>query len=121
MPGWLRHFYYRKECVKTTWKLRIGILTLVILAGLSTRGFWIGQIGRSLVCTNNLAPSDVILIENFDPDYLLFERAEALQKGGFAPRILVPVQASRDAAVPNLVSMGIVEVMARRRGFGPGM
>jgi hypothetical protein len=65
------------------------------------------------VCTEEIGPSDVILIENFDPDYLLFERAVALHKAGFAARVLVHTQASRDPARPNPVSQGIVEVMAR--------
>jgi len=66
------------------------------------------------VCAPDVAPSDVILVENFDPDYLLFERAAELEKAGLARRILVPVEASPDPEVPNLVSKGIAEVMARQ-------
>ena len=40
-----------------------------------TRGWWTVAIARSLVCDANGAPSDAILVENFDPDYLVFERA----------------------------------------------
>src|SRR5439155_10712211 len=47
-------------------------------------------------------------------DYLLFERAAALEKAGVAPTTLVPVEASPDATVANPVSSGIAEVMARQ-------
>jgi hypothetical protein len=41
-------------------------------------------VARSLVCEANGAPSDAILVENFDPDYLVFERATQLRRDGFA-------------------------------------
>src|SRR5256885_17019156 len=88
-----RHFFYTKESIKTTWKLRVATLVFVILTGVLTRGLWVSQIGRSLVCAEDLAPSDAILVENLDPNYLLFERAAALEKVGLAPRTLGPVQA----------------------------
>ena len=69
--------------------------------------------GQSLVCPEEIAPSDIILVENFDPDHLVFERAAVLQRAGVASRVFVPVPASRDPARPNLVSQGIAEVMAR--------
>jgi hypothetical protein len=78
----------------------------------TTREFWMLQIGQSLVCTEEISPSDVILVENFDPDYLVFERAAALYKAGFAARVLVPTQASRDPTRANLVAQGIAELMA---------
>jgi len=118
MGTWRRHFFYTRESIRTTWKFRIGMLIVVIFIGALTSGLWIGQIGRSLVCAPDLAPSDVILVENFDPSYILFERAAALQKAGLAPRILVPVQASPDPAVANPVSKGIAEVMARQARIG---
>ncbi|HMF09517.1 MAG TPA: hypothetical protein VKJ00_10305, partial [Thermoanaerobaculia bacterium] len=68
---------------------------------------------RSLVCAQDVAPSDLILIENLDPNYLLFERAAALQKDRIAPRALVPVQVWQDSGVPNYISQAIAEVMAR--------
>jgi uncharacterized SAM-binding protein YcdF (DUF218 family) len=58
-------------------------------------------------------PSDVILVENFDPHYLVFERAAALYKAGLAARVLVPTQASRDPARANAVSQGIAELMSQ--------
>jgi hypothetical protein len=110
---WQRHFFYRKESLKTTWKFRLALLMLIVLLVSATRGFWILRIGQSLVCAKEIAPSDVILVENFDPHYLVFERAAALHKAGLAARVLVPTDASRDPAKANPVSQGITELMAR--------
>lgn len=93
-------------------------LVVAILTGIATRGFWTTRIGRSLVCTGEVAPSDVILVENFDPNYLLFERAAALQAAGLAPRALVPVPAAGEPVVVDPVSRGIAELMARRARLG---
>jgi hypothetical protein len=113
-PHWTRHFYYRAEHTRTTWKFRLGFLALVVVAAWLTRGWWTIAIARSLVCEANNAQSDAILVENFDPDYLVFERAARLQVAGIAPKALVPVLESRNPGVPNPVSTGIAEVMARQ-------
>jgi hypothetical protein len=110
---WQRHFFYRKESLKTTWTFRLALLVLLVLLGSVTRGFWVSRIGQSLVCTEEIAPSDVILVENFDPHYLVFERAAALHKAGLAARVLVPTDASQDSEQADPVSQGITEVMAR--------
>jgi hypothetical protein len=117
MSDWRRYLFYTKECVKTTWKLRVGVLVAVVLVGALTREFWIGTIGWSLVCARDVARSDVILIENFDPDYLVFERAAELEKVRLAQRVLVPVPGSSDPAVPN-VMRGVAELMARQARIG---
>jgi hypothetical protein len=113
MTGWRRHLFYTRQCVKTTWKLRLGVLVVATLTLASTSRIWTSAIARSLVCAQDVAPSDLILIENFDPNYLLFERAAALQKDRIAPRALVPVQAGQDSGTPNYISQAIAEVMAR--------
>jgi len=114
MTSWLRHLFYTRQCVKTTWKLRLGIVVVAALAMASTSRIWTSAIARSLVCAQDVAPSDLILIENYDPNYLLFERAAALQKDRIAPRALVPVQAwPQDSGTPNYISQTIAEVMAR--------
>jgi hypothetical protein len=115
--NWQRHFFTRRESLKATWKLRLAILMLGILLVSVTRGWWSRWIGHSLVCQETLGHSDVILVENFTPNYLLFERAAALHTAGFAPRIVVPTPAARGAVRPNAVSRGIVEVMARVAGM----
>jgi hypothetical protein len=94
--------------------LRLGLLGLALLLVSVTRGFWTVRIGHSLVCPEQaLRRSDAIVVENFDPNYLVFERAAALHTAGWAPRVFVPVQASRDPARPSAVSKGIAELMAR--------
>jgi hypothetical protein len=110
---WCRYLFYRKECVRTTWKFRIGVLVILIVLGVFTRDFWVAQVGRSLVCARDAAGSDVLLIENFDPTYVLFERAEELQRARLAQRVLVPIQALGEPGVPNLVSRDFADVMAR--------
>jgi hypothetical protein len=111
--SWQRHFFYRKESIKTTWKFRLELFMLVMLLMSMTRGFWMLQIGQSLVCTEEMSPSDVILVENFDPHYLVFERAAALHKAGFAARVLVHTDASGDPEKANPVSQGITELMSQ--------
>ena len=114
MREWRRHFFYTKASIRTTWKLRAAVVVVLVLTGFLTRGLWVSQIGRSLVCVEDLAPSDAILVEILDPNYLLFERAEALQRARMARRTLVPVEAAHDAEVANSVSKGVAEVMARQ-------
>ena len=69
-------------------------------------------LAESLVCEADAAPSDAILVENFDPDYLLFERATELRRKGLAPRVLVPVRSDTTSG-PNLVGLGMAHVMAK--------
>jgi hypothetical protein len=103
-----------KSRVRATRKFYLAMLILVILMGFLTRGSWTRWIGQSLACTDEVHASDVILVENFDPNYLLFERAVALQDAGLSARVVVPTHASwRDPRVAELASVGIVEVMAR--------
>src|SRR5215831_11752946 len=110
---WRSFFVYRKDSLATTWKCRLVVLLLIGLIGTLTRGFWVSSIGRSLVCTADVPPSDVILVENFDPDYLVFEGAASLQQAGLSARVLVPTAASRsDPHVVGVVDRGIAELMA---------
>jgi hypothetical protein len=110
---WTRHLFYRAEHTRTTWKLRLGLLALVVVTLWLTSGWWTAALARGLVCNASLAPSDAILVENFDPDYLLFERANRLRAAGLAARVLVPIQANPGTQEPNDVALGTAEVMAR--------
>ncbi len=74
--------------------------------------------GWGLVCDSHDETPDLIVIDNLDSDYLLFEKAAELRERGFAGKVLVPVQASgRNPAKPNLVSREIVDVMVRVAGL----
>lgn len=59
-------------------------------------------------------PSDALLLENFDPNYLVFEHAETLERRGLASWALVPVETSTDPQAPNAMSKDVAELMARR-------
>jgi hypothetical protein len=118
-PPWSRHLFYRTEHVRTTWKLRIGVVVLVVLGAWLTSNWWTVAIARSLVCENDETPSDVMLIENFDAEYLLFERAARLRRQGVAERVLVPVpSANGDPSQTNVVARGIAEMMATMSRLG---
>jgi hypothetical protein len=56
---------------------------------------------------------DAILVENFDLNYLVFERAAAVQRTALGARTFIPTEGSSDSETPDMVSAGIVEVMAR--------
>lgn len=95
------------------WRWRLAVPLSVVLAVALTRGLWLPSIGQSLVCPVDVAFGDVLLLENFDPDYRLFERAAMLQREGRPARVLVPTRTSSpDSNEPNLVDKGIVELMA---------
>ncbi len=112
-PDWRRYFWYRKEVTKTTWVLRLSVVLFALFLAWITRGSWTLALGESVVCVEQAPPSDALLLENFDPDYLVFERAEALKRAGIASRLFVPVQAAGDSETPNASSQGIAEVLAR--------
>src|SRR5262245_59598829 len=118
MGGWRRHFLYTKQSTRTTWKVRSGTLIVLIVIAMTTRGVWTTWIGRSLVCTDTPRPSDIMLLENFDPNYLVFERAAELKKAGFASRTIVPVEASGEPTVANAIPQGVAEIMARQARIG---
>jgi hypothetical protein len=115
---WTRHFFYRAEHNRTTWKLRLGLLALVVVTVWLTRGWWTVAVARSLVCEAGVAPSDAILVENLDPGYFVFERASALRRAGLAARVLVPIPIDAGASTPNDVALGTAEVMARISHLG---
>jgi hypothetical protein len=65
------------------------------------------------VCTPETPVSDALLLENFDPDFLVFERAETLVRAGVSSRVIVHVHASGEDGEPNGVDRGIVELFAK--------
>ncbi len=116
---WTRHFVSRREQLRTTWKLRLGLLALAAAVLWLGRPWWTVAIARGLVCETNGGPSDAILVENFDADYFVFERAAELRRQRIAPRVVVPVWADPSTAAPNDVALGTTEVMQRISRLGP--
>lgn len=97
-----------------TWKLRLGLPILIMALMAATAPWWVPFLGSSLVCDSGIEPCDVILIDNQDPNYLLFEKAEELRKNVGAKCVLILLQASgHDPEKPGLVPVGIAEVMIR--------
>jgi hypothetical protein len=84
----LQHLIVRKESYRPTWKLWAAVLVIIPLTFVLTRDIWIRSISRSLTCTKAVSPSGALLVENFDPEYLLFREATKLQRAGLAPRVL---------------------------------
>jgi hypothetical protein len=111
--SWHRYFFYRKKSWKTTWTFRLGVVLIAAILFLTTRSFLALRIGESLACKEQLPKSDALLLENFDPDYLVFERARQLEHDGIAARAFVPTNADEEGGPPNAVAGGTVELMAR--------
>ena len=109
---WHRHLFYRKESWRTTWKLKLSLVTLIVLGVAASRVFLAERFAQGLVCVENTPPSDALLLENFDPVYLVFERAQALRESGIASRVFVPATVE-DAHISNSVEKGFVDVMSR--------
>lgn len=111
---WKRHLFRRKESVvTTTWKFRLVVLVCCGLLPALTRGFWVPRVGRSLVCAEAAGRVDAILVDNLEQNYLVFERAAELRKAGLDAPVFVPTKASRDLKTLDMVSEGVVRVMAR--------
>jgi hypothetical protein len=115
---WTRHFFYRTEQTRTTWKFRAALVALVVVAAWLTREWWTVAVARSLVCDANVAPSDAILVENFDPNYLVFKRAGSLRRAGIATRVIVPVPIEPGTSEASAVGLGTADVMAKIAGLG---
>ncbi len=96
----------------SAWKAPL-LAALLVAAIAILVPYGLQSLGPALVHQGEIHQSDVILIENFDPDYLLFEKARKLLSEGWAGRVLVPVQSHPDGQRPNAVSKGFVEVMAK--------
>ena len=115
---WTRHFVYRAECTRTTWKFRVGLVAFLVVVPWLTSGWWTVAIARSLACEASRAPSDAILVENFESSYLAYERAAQLRREGLAPRVLVQTLTDPGTPEPDEVAIGRLEVMARFARIG---
>ncbi len=55
--------------------------------------------------------SDPVIIENFDPNYLLFEETAKVLKADQSSRVFIPVRINSMGSGPNRVNQEFVEVM----------
>src|SRR5262245_50748221 len=70
----------------------LAVAAILLIVGIvATREQWLRALGNSLVCQASIGPSDAILIENVETNYLLFERAQRLEAQGVSSLVLVPV------------------------------
>jgi len=111
--SWRRHFFYRKEVWKTTWKFKLAALVLIFLSLVAAKKILSQPFAQSLMCVETTTPSDALLLENFDSDYLVFERAESLRRAGVASRILVPLIGVGQADISNSYQLDFAKAMAR--------
>jgi hypothetical protein len=110
--GWRRYVLRRDERLKTTWIFRFAIVACVVAFAWPTHRLWAPALARALVCEQSGEGGDAILVDHFESNYLLFERAAELRAKGIGPRVWVPVDMSRNSDEPNLVSERIIDVMA---------
>ena len=104
--------FYEKQCVKFTWTFRLILVVCVGFLVWSTSNLWVTAVGHGLVCQEEIGQADALLVENFDDDYLLFERAEELRRAGRAGRVLVTTFTAADGS-ESRVHDGVAELMAR--------
>lgn len=115
---WTRHFVYQAEVTRTTWKFRIGLLAILVFVPWVTSGWWTVAIARSLACDASRAPSDAILVENFESSYLAYERAAQLRRDGLSSRVLVQTLTDPEMQGPDEVAIGRLQVMATSARIG---
>lgn len=97
----------------------MALVAFVVAVSWLSRGWWTAAIARSLVCNADSAVSDAILIENFDPAYLVFEHARNLRQAGVAARVLVPVPSDAATSEPKAVELATAEMLANLSRLGP--
>lgn len=113
-----KSLFQRKTKRKTTWSIRFLILSLLLSVFIYNYSIWCKAVGWFLVCEFNDLQADTILIENFDDNYLLFEKAAELisqEKSKFAIVFVKANETNPDRL--ELVNKGFAEVMIRTSGI----
>src|SRR5436190_3144055 len=113
--SWARWFVTKKEVVKTTWAFKAALTIALVLVVYLTGPLWAHAVAESLVCgqTEHRERVDAILIDDFESDYLLFERARHLQESGLSSRVIAPVNVLADGSI-SPVGQEFVDVLARQ-------
>ncbi len=111
--GWRQLVVRPRRGWRTTWKLRGAVVVLLAVVLIPTRGFWLRRLGERLVRDDAPVRSDRIVIENYNQQYLVFEAASRLLRGGYSDHVLVPAAMLRDTGQASDVALGFVEVMTR--------
>jgi hypothetical protein len=106
-----------KRVTVTTWKFRLLVLLAVCSLFWVTYPAWLVAIGSSLLHQEDLKPADVILLENYDSDYAVYETAHGLVRAGLSSRVLVPVRAQEETPQIGAVEKGFAEVLSHAAGI----
>ncbi|HEY7617724.1 MAG TPA: hypothetical protein VH744_13035 [Terriglobales bacterium] len=101
----------------TTWKFRLVALLAAVSLFWVTYPAWLVAIGDSLLHEQRLEPADVILLENYDTEYAVYETAHSLVQAGLSSRVLVPVRTEQEAPHIDAVEIGFAEVLSRAAGI----
>ena len=111
---WTRYLITRKEVVKTTWVFKMASITTFVLLVYLLEPVWAHAVAESLVCgqDGHVDRVDAILIDDFESDYLLFERARHLQESGVSSTVIAPANVFADGSV-STVSAAMIDVLAR--------
>lgn len=111
---WKRRLAYCTIGYRPTWKLPLFVVILLLALGSATHSWWSPTVGWFLVSDSGMVNPDLILIDNLDTNYLLFEKARDLKLGGATALVLVPVVAGGNHPdEPNVVSQEITRVLLR--------
>jgi len=105
---------YRSEHLSTTWKLRLGVMTILAINLWVSHGWGAVAVAESLVCDRSVVPSDAILGATFRSR--LGRKARNLRTSGIAERVLVPL--ATDRPQPATVALGVADLMARLSRLG---
>ena len=101
-------------------RLAAVLVLAVAAAGVwSSRATWLQAMAETLVCKPGDGTADAVLIDNVDPNYLLFEAAQRLRTRGHGTVVIVPVLRSPWDEEPISVRRGMAELMCKVAGIAP--
>jgi len=104
----------QRTVYRTTWKLRLLLISVLLIVLVCTQRWWIPLLARNLVSDTGVGNPDLILVDNLDLDYQLFEKAARLTRSGVAGMVLIPVFTSgQDSERLDDFSLGIADAMIR--------
>jgi hypothetical protein len=95
------------------WKLFFCFFLTLLVASFLAHEYLLKSLAESLVFSGPVEESDVIIIENLDENYLLFERAARLQNAGYGSSIIVPLEIENGTDELDIVSRKTTEMMCQ--------
>jgi hypothetical protein len=114
---WKSWVLTKKQVTVTTWRFRLLVLAAVTAVLYFSYPRGLIAIGNLLLHEEPLKPAELILLENFNPEYAVFEEARKLVGAGYASRVLIPVRCDDGTGQPDPIEEGIVKVMIQAAGM----